>query len=321
MLAGRWSRRRADGDAPARVPAGLRHFMLFHQDSRSLRFLVLHLLRKIENKKEDKSMRKKWTRWLTLGLWLIGLAWPALADIPAGERAALMQVYNDLDGPNWIANTGWGSVAGTECSWFGVDCDNNGAHVIGLMLASNQLSGAFPDLSGLPQLKTLWLHDNALSGSLPASLSSLPIVQLRLSNNQLTGQLPDFAAWPNLVDFVVDHNGFTGPVPASLSDLNHLAWLDISHNQLSGSLPEFPDPEPVEGAICPNYLQGPSPSDNAWNAFVQQDPWWEDCEAPPVQAAIAPVPTLAQWVLLVLAGLLAGLGMTRLKVWHLHRRS
>ena len=60
-----------------------------------------------------------------LGMSLVCLGWPALAQVPAGERLTLINFYDLTDGPNWHNNSGWNGPVGTECSWFGVTCINN----------------------------------------------------------------------------------------------------------------------------------------------------------------------------------------------------
>ena len=46
----------------------------------------------------------------------------AHAQISAVDRAALIAFYNGTDGANWSNNTNWLGPAGTECTWFGVEC-------------------------------------------------------------------------------------------------------------------------------------------------------------------------------------------------------
>jgi len=87
-------------------------------------------------------------------------------------------------------------VTNTPCSWYGVSCENGG--VTEIRLTYNQLTGAIPDFSALPNLQLLWLSGNQLTGAIP-DFSALPKLQkLELSNNQLTGAIPDFSALTKL---------------------------------------------------------------------------------------------------------------------------
>ena len=44
--------------------------------------------------------------------------------IPAAERQALIDLYNSTDGENWRNNTNWLGELGTECTWYGVNCNS-----------------------------------------------------------------------------------------------------------------------------------------------------------------------------------------------------
>ena len=58
----------------------------------------------------------------------------ASAAIPAGERQALLDLYNQTGGPSWFDNLGWGGAPGTECEWVHVICNDEGTHVVELYL-------------------------------------------------------------------------------------------------------------------------------------------------------------------------------------------
>ena len=109
------------------------------------------------------------------------------------ERDALVALYNSTDGANWRDNTGWLGEAGTECSWFGVECDIRNV-LIGLSLRYNALRGTMPsELGNLTNLTYLILSYNSLSGSIPTSLGNLTnLTSLSLAHNKLTGPLPQW---------------------------------------------------------------------------------------------------------------------------------
>ena len=93
---------------------------------------------------------------------LMGLALGVLAPfgasaaIPDVERQVLLDLYSSTNGANWMDNTGWGDAVGTECTWFGVTCDDSGLHVIGIALDSNSLIGTLPSLDGLTHLESAY---------------------------------------------------------------------------------------------------------------------------------------------------------------------
>ena len=60
----------------------------------------------------------------------------------AGDRAALVALYNTTGGANWTDNTNWLTDAPLY-QWYGVEADSNG-RVMLLYLGSNQLTGQIP---------------------------------------------------------------------------------------------------------------------------------------------------------------------------------
>lgn len=90
------------------------------------------------------------------------------------ECAALVTLYTNTDGPNWLTNTHWLSFTDTitPCDWYGVTCINN--RVVELRLDGNQLSGTLSNSIGaFPELTTLYLQNNQLKGTLPTGVCFL----------------------------------------------------------------------------------------------------------------------------------------------------
>ncbi|KAM9849382.1 leucine-rich repeat-containing protein 40 [Aulostomus maculatus] len=104
-----------------------------------------------------------------------------------------------------------------------------------LLLSSNQLTQLSDDISLLPALSILDLHDNQLS-RLPAAVGALQeLQQLRLSHNQL-GSLPvEVCTLRNLRSLTLQQN-LLEKLPEELGQLDNLIELDLSNNQLN-SLP------------------------------------------------------------------------------------
>ena len=156
----------------------------------------------------------------------------------AGDRAALVALYNATDGENWANNTNWLTDAPLY-QWYGVSADPNG-RVIHLYLDCNQLSGEIPEeLDNLTSLGALFLSHNRLSGEIPEELGSLTNLHtLELNGNQLTGQIPsELASLSYLQILELNGNRLTGPIPVELGNLTNLIKLSLSNNQLSGKIP------------------------------------------------------------------------------------
>ena len=109
----------------------------------------------------------------------------------AGDRAALVALYNAADGPNWTNNSGWLTDAPMN-QWHGVTTGAADGRVTGLALRVNQLSGEIPvELGNLANLLWLDLSYNQLSGEIPAELGNLASPEfLYLAGNPLTGCVP-----------------------------------------------------------------------------------------------------------------------------------
>lgn len=160
------------------------------------------------------------------------------ADIPAGERQVLLEIYRDTHGDNWKDNTNWNDEAGTECGWSGVVC-NQQEHVVKIVLDMNGLSGTLPASIGqLTYLEGLSVEGNELTGPIP-NLNGLKNLEFfDVSSNQLTGKLPDLSGLVKLTSFNANHNDLSGPLPR-LAGLVYLEFFDVSENHLSGSIPSL----------------------------------------------------------------------------------
>ncbi|XAR53196.1 Non-specific serine/threonine protein kinase [Bertholletia excelsa] len=106
-----------------------------------------------------------------------------------------------------------------------------------LSFKGNSIDGQIPNLSGLVNLKSLFLNDNNFSGNFPTSLSLLHRLKVVvLSGNQISGPIPDsLLKLRRLYVLYLQDNRLSGPIP-SLNQTS-LRFLNISNNQLSGEIP------------------------------------------------------------------------------------
>ena len=156
----------------------------------------------------------------------------------AGDRAALVALYNATDGANWANNTSWLSDDALR-DWYGVSTDSND-RVLTLSLYNNQLTGTIPpELGDLSELDTLYLDGNALTGTIPTQLGQLSSLKLLfLDNNDLTGSIPtQLGQLSELQDLLLYRNALTGTIPTQLGQLTNLVRLMLYTNQLTGSIP------------------------------------------------------------------------------------
>ncbi len=166
----------------------------------------------------------------------MGLGMEARAQDHAGDKQALVELYNATRGENWTNNENWLSEESLD-SWHGVTVSDG--RVTRLELSSNQLTGPIPpELGNLVRLRWLNLRGNQLTGPIPAELGNLSrLSRLILNDNQLTGSIPAEVDNLALRWLLLNNNQLTGAIPAELGNLSSLGTLDLSDNQLTGTIP------------------------------------------------------------------------------------
>lgn len=181
------------------------------------------------------------------------------------EREALIAFYNATDGDNWKNNTNWCSSKPVS-EWYGVLTDGNG-HVTTLSLANNNLSGSIPaEIGNLSMLNVIHLFENlGVCGPLPASIGRLTyLVELNLSQVGITSIPAEIGNLENLDIFVV--NTVTEKldrIPPELGKCKKLRWLDLGSCNLTGSIPaELAECENlIMCNLCRNSLTGTIPEE------------------------------------------------------------
>lgn len=140
-------------------------------------------------------------------------------QIPESECQALVDLYNQTDGPNWSNNRDWLAL-GYPCDWTGVQCQNG--HVTQINLNANFLNGTIPTaLGNLGYLQSLDFSRNVLTGTLPAMLGGLlQLSSLYLQENQLGGEIPvEFTSLTSLTSLDLGYNKFSASGTALLNFL------------------------------------------------------------------------------------------------------
>ncbi|XP_022942000.1 inactive leucine-rich repeat receptor-like serine/threonine-protein kinase At1g60630 [Cucurbita moschata] len=179
--------------------------------------------------------------------------------VRAGDEEALLALKESLDPGNSLPWRG-----SSVCHWQGVkECKNgrvtklvlehlNLSGVLNhkilnrldqlrvLSFKGNSLSGRIPDLSGLVNLKSLYLNDNNFSGEFPSSISDLHRLKvIVLSGNQISGPIPDsLLKLRRLYVLHLQDNQLTGSIPPF--NQTSLRFFNVSNNHLSGDIPETP---------------------------------------------------------------------------------
>ena len=185
-------------------------------------------------------------------------------------KEILMELYNAMDGPNWVKQNNWGTDEWLG-SWEGVHYTNGvNGRKLQLFFDGFGLKGEIPECIGdLTELTSLFIQNEPnVTGTLPQSFSKLsnletldiektsmtsladvfaPNNKLKwvfiYSNPEMAGPLPEnLGASDELNTFAFINNAFTGTVPESWVRLCYYdrltEGLDIDGNRLSGQIPK-----------------------------------------------------------------------------------
>ncbi|ONK69941.1 uncharacterized protein A4U43_C05F28560 [Asparagus officinalis] len=154
----------------------------------------------------------------------------------------LLQSKQFLDDPNHSLSN-WNPSDPDPCNWTGITCSSSSSSVTSIDLSDLYLSGPFPPpLCRLPSLTSLSLSTNFINSSLSSS-SLLPcssLTHLDLSQNLLVGSLPSsLSSLPLLTYLDLSGNNFSGPIPPSFAHFPCLQSLSLVANLLTSPIPEF----------------------------------------------------------------------------------
>ena len=182
----------------------------------------------------------------------------------AGDRAALVALYNATDGPNWRNSDNWLSNEPLR-RWWGVRTDDDG-RVEYLSLQLIGLTGEIPAAVGdLAKITELWLGGNDLVGRIPPEIGNLPnLEKLRLFGNELSGTIPrELGNLRSIETLDLSGNNLSGTIPPELGNLRNLRALLLEHNELTGHIPpEIGRAQALEILrFDTNNLTGPIPSE------------------------------------------------------------
>ena len=94
----------------------------------------------------------------------------SFSQVNVSDSLALVDLYNNTDGPHWTINTGW--LQGPVSNWYGVYVSDG--RVQQLNLDFNNLKGTLPaSIGNLSGLIFFQMADNQLTGAIPSSVGDL----------------------------------------------------------------------------------------------------------------------------------------------------
>ncbi|GJN35309.1 hypothetical protein PR202_gb24064 [Eleusine coracana subsp. coracana] len=161
------------------------------------------------------------------------------------------------------------------------------SQAIYINISNNKLSGSFPANLGDMAVVELYLGSNCLTGPIPPQPRNITI--LDISNNSFSGTLPPDLEAKELQTLIMYSNQIGGTIPRSLCKLNLLTDLDLSSNLFEGEIPRCFETEFSQHIVylllSNNSLSGAFPAflqkrtdleflDLAWNSFFGSLPAW-----------------------------------------------
>lgn len=122
------------------------------------------------------------------------------------------------------------------------DVFNSFANLQNVRLSYNNFTGSLPPSFADSGIQIMYLNDqkNGLSGTLDILSGMTQLRQVWLHNNQFTGPIPDLSKCESLFDLSLRDNQLTGVVPPSVIALPALLNVSLQNNKLQGPYPAFP---------------------------------------------------------------------------------
>ncbi len=183
----------------------------------------------------------------------------------SNELIALTDMYNQLNGINWVNHTDWTSnndpcgQSPTNTAWDGITCSND--TIIEINLQNDLVDGILPEsIDLLCDLKELDLGNNGLDG-INNDLGRMGNLEvLNLSQNELSFDQNLFQPFPpSLLSLNLSANSYTGiqgiDILSKLKSLNlnnndlteiksewaelPLEYFNLFSNEITGEVPEF----------------------------------------------------------------------------------
>ncbi|KAF8035272.1 hypothetical protein BT93_C1330 [Corymbia citriodora subsp. variegata] len=118
---------------------------------------------------------------------------------------------------------------------------NDGAvcHVTNIQLKELNLTGIFPDEFGnLTYLIEIDITRNYINGSLPATLTQIPLTILSALGNRISGIPKEIGNISTLEELVLEDNMLEGALEPNIGNLSRLRRLLLSANNFTGTIPE-----------------------------------------------------------------------------------
>ncbi len=162
------------------------------------------------------------------------------------DSLALVALYEASDGAHWKDGRVWDltkPMDDAESKWYGVTLDAETGRVTALKLMNGTITGEWTipaAIAELDALTDLRFNGCQVAGTLPEALYDLPHLKtFYLMNNKVSGSLSaKIAQWSEMEELFVSQNaGLGGSLPKEIGSLKKLKKLSIAQTDISGSIP------------------------------------------------------------------------------------
>ncbi|KAK3424527.1 hypothetical protein EUGRSUZ_F01301 [Eucalyptus grandis] len=117
--------------------------------------------------------------------------------------------------------------------------NNTVCHVTNIQLKGLNLKGIFPnEFSKLTYLTEIDLTNNYINGSLPTTLSQIPLTIMSALGNRISGIPKEIGNIRTLEELVLEDNLLEGTLEPNIGKLSRLMKLQLSANNFTGTIPE-----------------------------------------------------------------------------------
>ena len=179
------------------------------------------------------------------------------------ERAILEQLYQDLDGLNWVSQKNWFNDKVSFCDWDGITCSRADIDTVqAIELPDNGLSGTVSDaVFDLPNLQELNLAQNEITigfsniesasklrflnidstglTSVSGLDNAISLISLHMKDNNFSTFPTEITTLTQLEVLYLSGNHFDMMIPSEISELSNLIYFQCENCGFSGKLPEW----------------------------------------------------------------------------------
>lgn len=182
---------------------------------------------------------------------------------------ALIRLYQELDGPNWVNNRNWNVTSGTSeenkandpCDpkkrWYGIGFEDPCERYLDDIIGSGPQTDYLTRVRGAGQgcfagrITSINLRRNGLRGNLTSAPSADPApterpkrlrtalaAHARLPPDTVcVAPVPELGDLENVTYLDLSWNELLGAIPTQMGRINNVIMVNLAHNNLTGTLP------------------------------------------------------------------------------------